>query len=172
MTTYCIKFILIFKTHYSGKIMNTEKQKKIIDFYKKQHKVEIHPIFKDSWFFENFEQRVKEGYRKENEFEEYFRDLMNDKTIVISDSPTITKEHTYYAEDSNIVKIVCKDLNLTYKQLAEAIGYSESAVNNASRAEISKAMQKVIELYIENLELKKDIENSNKIKSTLKEWLK
>lgn len=76
------------------------------------------------------------------------------------------------AEDENIVKKACRELGLTYKQLGEAIGYSESAVNNSARGEVSKAMQKVIELYVENLELKRDIENSNKIKSTLKEWLK
>lgn len=87
---------------------------------------------------------------------------------------------TYYTYDleyifnieQNLIKQTCKELGLTYKQLGEAIGYSESAVNNSSRGEVSKAMQKVIELYVENLKLKKDIENSNKIKVTLKEWLK
>ena len=37
--------------------------------------------------------------------------------------------------DDNIVKRVCKELGLTYKQLGEAIGYSESALNNAARQE-------------------------------------
>ena len=63
-------------------------------------------------------------------------------------------------------------LGLTYSQLAEQIGYGENSVSNASRGEISKAMCKAIDLYVENLNLKKELENSRKIKNTLQEWLK
>lgn len=77
------------------------------------------------------------------------------------------------AEEQNIVKATCKELGLTYKELGEAIGYGESAIKMAiSKDKISEPMQKAIALYIETLELKKELENSNKIKSTLREWLK
>ncbi len=73
----------------------------------------------------------------------------------------------------NIVKKTCKELGLTYKQLGEVIGYSESNLNKvASTGQVSNQLSRVIELYLENQELKKELENSNKIKSTLKEWLK
>ena len=73
----------------------------------------------------------------------------------------------------NIVKRVCKELGLTYKQLGEAIGYSESAIKMAiSNDKVSEPMQKAIELYLENVELKKELKKSNSIKQTLKEWLK
>lgn len=76
------------------------------------------------------------------------------------------------SEEQNIIKKTCKELGMTYSQLAEQIGYGENSVSNASRGEVSKAMQKAIELYLKNLELEKQLQNSEKIKETLKEWLK
>lgn len=72
----------------------------------------------------------------------------------------------------NIVKVTCQELGITYKELGEAIGYSESAISNASRGKVSEQLSKAIELYIENIQLKKELEQSKKIKNTLKEWLK
>ena len=75
-------------------------------------------------------------------------------------------------EKENIVKQVCKELGLTYKELAEKIGYSESAIKMAASAgKISEPLKKAIELYLETLQLKKDLEKANQIKETLKEWL-
>ena len=51
--------------------------------------------------------------------------------------------------DENLIKSTCKELNLTYKQLSEAIGYSESAIKNAGVGEASEPMKKAIELYKE-----------------------
>lgn len=77
-----------------------------------------------------------------------------------------------YKEIENIIKNTCKELGLTYAQLAEHIGYSESNLNKvASTGQVSNQLTKVIEIYLENLKLKKELENSNKIKQTLKEWL-
>jgi hypothetical protein len=75
--------------------------------------------------------------------------------------------------EENIVKRTCKELGLTYRELGEAIGYSEGALKTSvSTDKISSSMEKAIELYKRTLELEKEIENSNKIKLTLKEWLK
>lgn len=74
-------------------------------------------------------------------------------------------------EDENIIKRTCRRLNLTYAQLADEIGYGESAISNASRGEVSKPMQKAIELYLQTLEQKKDLEKLETLKSTLKSIL-
>jgi len=75
--------------------------------------------------------------------------------------------------ENNIVKKTCKELGMTYKELGEAIGYGDGAIKNASSTgKISEPMKKAIQLYKKNIELEKELENSNKIKSTLKEWLK
>jgi transcriptional regulator with XRE-family HTH domain len=75
------------------------------------------------------------------------------------------------SEDLNIIKRTCKDLGLTYAQLAEQIGYGENSVSNASRGEVSKAMQKAIELYLQTLEQKKELEKLETLRSTLKSIL-
>lgn len=74
--------------------------------------------------------------------------------------------------DDNLIKSTCKELNLTYKQLGEAIGYSESAINNAARQEkISEPLTKAIELYKETLELKSKLKKTEDFKSNLKDFL-
>ena len=75
------------------------------------------------------------------------------------------------SEEQNIIKKTCKELGLTYAQLAEQIGYGENSVSNASRGEISKAMQKAIELYLQTLEQKKELEKLETLRSTLKSIL-
>ncbi|MBR8466221.1 helix-turn-helix domain-containing protein [Campylobacter sp. faydin G-140] len=75
--------------------------------------------------------------------------------------------------DENIIKKTCKELGLTYKQLGELIGYSESAINNAARQEkISEPLTRAIELYQETLNLKAELEKSEAFKSNLKDFLK
>ena len=72
------------------------------------------------------------------------------------------------ADKENIVKQTCKELNLTYKQLGEAIGYSESAINNAARQEkISEPLTKAIELYRENLKLQQELTDFHTLKAIL-----
>lgn len=75
-------------------------------------------------------------------------------------------------ETINIVKATAKRLGMTYRQLGEAVGYSEGAIKNAALAtEISPSMQKAIELYIENLELKNKLQTSENFKQNLKDFL-
>ena len=45
-------------------------------------------------------------------------------------------------ENKNLIKDICKKYNLTYKQLADIIGYSESAIKNASANGASHPMKK------------------------------
>lgn len=73
--------------------------------------------------------------------------------------------------DDNLIKQTCKELNLTYKQLGEAIGYSESAIKNAGVGEASEPMKKAIELYKETLELKSKLKKTEDFKSNLKDFL-
>ncbi len=73
--------------------------------------------------------------------------------------------------NKNIVKKVCKELGLTYKELAEKIGYSEGALKMAvQRNNVSPQMEKAIKLYLENLELKKELEELHELKKLIKKW--
>ena len=64
------------------------------------------------------------------------------------------------------IKQVSKQLGLTYRELGEAIGYSESTLRKSvSKNEISPQLKKALELYLENISLKtirKKIENTKK----------
>jgi len=71
-------------------------------------------------------------------------------------------------EEDNIVKQTCKELGLTYRELAESIGYGENSISNASRGEVSKAMTKAIELYLGNLELEKQLQDYSALKNAIK----
>jgi len=71
----------------------------------------------------------------------------------------------------NIVKKVCKELGLTYKELGEKIGYSEGALKMAvQRNNISPQMEKAIQLYLKTIELKKELEEFQELKKLLKKW--
>ena len=55
----------------------------------------------------------------------------------------------------NLVKQTAKELGLTYKELSKELGYSESALNAAARKDELSEPLKALELYLENLALKK-----------------
>lgn len=77
------------------------------------------------------------------------------------------------AEDENIVKLTCKELGLTYKQLGEAIGVSESSLrSSASTGKISEQVNKAINLYLETIELKKQLQACETLKQALKELIR
>lgn len=73
----------------------------------------------------------------------------------------------------NIVKATAKELGLTYRELGEAIGYTEGGLKNAvTQDKVSESMQKAIELFLENLKLKKEMQNTKAFKQLLKDFLK
>lgn len=80
------------------------------------------------------------------------------------------KERSNMAEEKeNIVKKTCKELGLTYRQLGELIGFGEEAISKAARTEnISTQMQKALDLYLENIDLKEKL----KVLDTLSDIIK
>ena len=76
-------------------------------------------------------------------------------------------------QEQNIIKKMCQELRLTYRQLGEAIGYSEGAINKAARQEkISEPLTKAIELHLENLELKNRLKTLDTLSNIIKELSK
>ncbi|QKF64517.1 hypothetical protein [Campylobacter corcagiensis] len=71
------------------------------------------------------------------------------------------------------LKAFCKEMGLTYKELAELIGYGEGAIKSAvSTNNISKPMEHAINMYVEILKLKNELDEAKKAKDILKSWLK
>lgn len=72
--------------------------------------------------------------------------------------------------ETNIIKRVCKEHGLTYAQLGELIGYSESTINKvASTGEISEPLQKAIELYMKTVEQGRELKKFDDFKKFMKE---
>lgn len=68
----------------------------------------------------------------------------------------------------NLIKKTCKELGLTYRELGERIGYSESGIKTAiSTNKISEPMQKSLEMLSKINLLEKEIQNQNDFKEAL-----
>ena len=73
---------------------------------------------------------------------------------------------------NNKIKSACIEQNLTYQQLADEIGVSESSLRSSvSTNKVSKQVEKSIEMYLKITYLEKELEKSNTIKTILKSWL-
>ena len=103
------------------------------------------------------------------------RCLLEEKQEVIQElcnSFNIKSDKLYKSLNPNLIKIVCKDLNITYKTLALQIGYKPDTVNKAaSSTKISEQLSKAIQMYLENLRLKEYLKDFDLMKATLKKIL-
>ncbi|WP_086256447.1 helix-turn-helix transcriptional regulator [Campylobacter vicugnae] len=73
---------------------------------------------------------------------------------------------------SEELKAFCKERNLTYKELAEKIGYGEGAIKTAvSTNNISQPMQHAINMFSKISELENELKKANEAKEILKTWL-
>ena len=72
----------------------------------------------------------------------------------------------------HLVKRVSKELGITYKELAESIGYSESNLRQSvSTNKLSSQLRKAIELYLETINLKKRVDEAEDFKSILRSFI-
>ena len=75
------------------------------------------------------------------------------------------------ANELNLIKSTCKELGLTYKELGELIGYSESAIKSAATGSVSEPMKFAISQYFKIKELEARLEASENFKQNLKDFL-
>ena len=72
-------------------------------------------------------------------------------------------------KNNNLIKKVSMELGVTYKELGEAVGYSENTIKQSvSKDKLSLPLQKAIKLYVENLELKNRLQEYTFLQKTLK----
>ena len=76
-------------------------------------------------------------------------------------------------KEVHLVKRVSKELGMTYKELAEKIGYTESNLRKSvSQNKLSYQLEKAIELYLKTLEFQKDRDELEKIKENIRTLFK
>lgn len=78
----------------------------------------------------------------------------------------------YLLYDINPIKNTCHELNLTYKQLGEAIGLSEGSIKRlATSDDINTQAIKSCEMLLEIKSLKEQLSNTQTLKTALKKLL-
>lgn len=74
--------------------------------------------------------------------------------------------------DDNIVKRVCKELNITQRELAERIGMSEGGLRSAlSLGKITPQVEKACEMVLKIYELEKELKNYKILQNALKSMI-
>ena len=72
----------------------------------------------------------------------------------------------------NLIKKTCKELGLTYRELGEKIGYSESAIKSAiAKNEISEPMKKSLQMQIEIQQLRDKLQEFESFKTFIKNMI-
>lgn len=100
--------------------------------------------------------------------------LLDKKDIILEvcEAFSVDYQHMYKQLHPNMIKQVCKDLDMTYKALSKEIGYKPDTINKvASSGKVSEQLQKAITMYLENLKLKVLLKDFDVMKSTLKKIL-
>ena len=69
--------------------------------------------------------------------------------------------------EENIVKKVCKELNITQAELSRHLDVSQATISDWSKGNIPKMTEMTLKLIIENKELKQHLENVKNFYQTL-----
>ena len=136
--------------------MIKEKDKKIIDDFLKE---------------QNFD------FDKYDDFIEYIqaRGMLNDDNMGVLDKVAFTKPNLkkVYSEFINPIKRITSRFKLTYKQLAELTGYTESSLNTiASTGAVGNNLMKTLALLEENAKLKEKVKEFETLLQTFSKLLK
>jgi uncharacterized tellurite resistance protein B-like protein len=76
-------------------------------------------------------------------------------------------------KEVHLVKRISKELGLTYKELGEEIGYSESILRQSvSKNKLTSQLKRALELYEETVKLKKEKKETEKMKALIKTFFK
>ena len=76
-------------------------------------------------------------------------------------------------KEVHLVKQVTKEFGVTYKELGEVIGYTESSLKKSVyEKKISIQLEKAIELYIKNIKLEERIIEIEKMKKNVIDFFK
>ncbi|EOG2567520.1 hypothetical protein ACK8XD_000111 [Campylobacter coli] len=82
------------------------------------------------------------------------------------------KERNKMAEEKeNIVKKVCKELGLTYRQLGELIGLSEGRVKQLAIGEVGEQVEKACQMLIKIHKLEAELNEQKQLKTLLKNFI-
>lgn len=73
--------------------------------------------------------------------------------------------------NENLIKQVCKELNLTYKQLGELIGLSEGRVKQLATGEVGEQVEKACKMLLKINKLETELNEQKQLKTLLKNFI-
>lgn len=130
---------------------------------------------KDKKIIDDFLTEQGFDFSKYDDFIEYIqaRGMLNKETSLIDkvyfDIPNLM---SMYKDYINPIKRICKQYKISYKTLSGLIGYNESSLKTvASNGLVSENLLKSLELLRENIELKRRLNEANKVYETIKKLL-
>lgn len=98
-----------------------------------------------------------------------YESLDNDIEAISKGKKKLRDIEYEFIKDENVIKATCKELEITYRELGESIGYKPDTINKAaSTGEVSDQLKKAIEMFIENVKLKKQLEEYEMLKHAIK----
>lgn len=151
-----------------------------IDLFEQKKEIELVKVFEDMIGCDGdrlFISLNKNDLNLYNPASESYHDrlvLLNKKPLIEQTCKSFNIDASYLYEElyPNLIKQVCKDLNLTYKKLANDIGYKPDTINKAaSTGKVSEQLQRAIEMYLENLKLQHELNEFYVLKQTLRKIL-
>lgn len=124
--------------------------------------MQLDPLFeKHKKDIDNFLEEQSFDFKNYDDFIEYIqlRGMINSNIKAINRIIfTRANLRKIYQEYENPIKKFCKEQNLTYKELGNLIGFGEEAISKSARTKnISLQLETALNLYRENIELRKQI---------------
>lgn len=117
-------------------------------------------------------QSDEEVIERMKELDKIYQDNYNELSKYNYNNRVLQRQLEAILYDSNFVKISKENTSYTYGEFADLLGYGEEAISRASRTgNASKSLQKSVELFLENQELKEQLKKYETLKNTLKEIL-
>ncbi len=151
-----------------------------IDELKNRREFELAKIFDEiigcdgEKLFVSLKEEKFDMYKPSSQNFDFRLNLIEKKDVVVDVCEALEIDYKFLYErlNPNIIKQVCKDLDMTYKALSNEIGYKPDTINKAaSSGKVSEQLQKAINMYLENLRLKVMLRDFDIMKATLKKIL-
>ena len=110
--------------------------------------------------------------KKLNLIQLFTEDFLVNKTIYQSNSSFSKEDVLNWYNNLNLIKKVCLEQKLTYREFGEKVGFGEGAIKNAAASgKISDQLRRAIEMYLEIQELTKENLKFKKLQELMKELI-
>ena len=107
---------------------------------------------------------------KHNLIDIFINSFLAEKTSYQSNSSFSKQDIIEWYNQLNLIKKVCIEQKLTYREFGEKVGFGEGAIKNAAAtSKISDQLRKAIELFLEVNKLTKENEKLKKLQKLMKE---